>query len=91
LSRAINILNAGVASEVYGGESTGNLFEKVVLWLKASDDLACCQDTFRHWKSNTDTDGMLRPGCLYQLRISNLGTIVLPMAVSEKHPIKQMN
>jgi hypothetical protein len=34
LSKLISLLNAGVASEVYGGGSAGNLFEKVVLWLK---------------------------------------------------------
>lgn len=30
----VNLFNEGVASEVYGGGSAGNLFEKVVLWLK---------------------------------------------------------
>eukprot|EP01039_Chlorochromonas_danica_P011834 gene11834-13343_t len=34
LSAPINLFNAGVAPEVYGGGSAGNLFEKVVLWLK---------------------------------------------------------
>lgn len=34
ISMPVNLFNAGVASEVYGGGSAGNLFEKVVLWLK---------------------------------------------------------
>lgn len=34
LSEPINLFNAGVASEVYGGGSAGNLFEKICLWLK---------------------------------------------------------
>ncbi len=34
LSMPVSLFNAGVASEVYGGGSAGNLFEKVVLWLK---------------------------------------------------------
>jgi hypothetical protein len=33
ISGAINILNAGVASEVLGGGSAGHLFEKICLWL----------------------------------------------------------
>jgi hypothetical protein len=32
-SNAINIYNAGVASEAFGGGSAGNLFEKICLWL----------------------------------------------------------
>jgi len=34
LAEPINIFNAGVASETYGGGSAGNLFEKICLWLK---------------------------------------------------------
>jgi hypothetical protein len=34
LAEPINLFNAGVASEVYGGGSAGNLFEKICLWLK---------------------------------------------------------
>lgn len=34
LAEPINLFNAGVAPEVYGGGSAGNLFEKICLWLK---------------------------------------------------------
>lgn len=34
LAEPIYLFNAGVASEVYGGGSAGNLFEKICLWLK---------------------------------------------------------
>lgn len=33
LAEPINLFNAGVASEVYGGGSAANLFEKICLWL----------------------------------------------------------
>jgi hypothetical protein len=120
LTQAISFFNAGVASQVYGGGSAGNLFEKVVLWLKPvagqtitwrslADGtelvmtLPAAEILPRHWKSSTNADGMLRPGCLYQPRISNLESgdcfgvvehdgayvlIVLQMTVSENHPIR---
>lgn len=34
LAESTNLFNGGVASEVLGGSSAGNLFEKVCLWLK---------------------------------------------------------
>ena len=34
LAEPINLFNAGVAPDVYGGGSAGNLFEKICLWLK---------------------------------------------------------
>lgn len=34
LGESINLFNVGVATEVYGGGSAGNLFEKICLWLK---------------------------------------------------------
>lgn len=34
LTMPINLFNAGIASEVYGGSSGGTLFEKICLWLK---------------------------------------------------------
>jgi hypothetical protein len=88
LSESINLFNAGVASEVYGGGSAGNLFEKVVLWLKPiagqtitlrsltdSTELVLTLPTYTLLPRNwksSTNTDKLSPGCLYQPRISNL-------------------
>jgi hypothetical protein len=86
LAEPINLFNAGVAPEVYGGGSAGNLFEKVVLWLKP---IAMKTVTFISLEDNKteitvtlpevellapdwEEVGNLKVGVLYQPKISNL-------------------
>lgn len=87
LASAADRFNAGVAKQSYGGGSAGNLFEKIVLWLKPIAETTITLTSLADGTElaitlppveilpfdwKSSANGALRPGCLYQPRIANL-------------------